>query len=49
MPWCTLFLSAAQTVRGPSYYRIGHAVRYRVADLDDWLAMHRVTTRDRAA
>ena len=44
------FLRKARRMgRGPAYYRIGHAVRYRLGDLDDWLAMRRVTTRDQAA
>lgn len=28
--------------RGPSYIRIGRAVRYLVPDLDKWLEMNRV-------
>jgi predicted DNA-binding transcriptional regulator AlpA len=27
---------------GPNYIRIGRAIRYLVADLDDWLEMQRV-------
>lgn len=32
--------------RGPAFVRIGRTVRYRIADLDAWLAGHRVTTRE---
>lgn len=28
---------------GPAYCRIGNRVRYRVADLDDWLQNRKVT------
>ncbi len=28
------------TGRGPRFAKIGRAVRYRVADLDDWVASH---------
>jgi hypothetical protein len=27
--------------RGPAYLKIGKAVRYRIADLDEWLDKHR--------
>jgi predicted DNA-binding transcriptional regulator AlpA len=30
------------TGAGPPYLRIGRAIRYRVADLDEWLDAHRV-------
>jgi hypothetical protein len=38
------FLRAARVGRcdGPAYVRVGRAVLYRRADLDDWLASHRV-------
>jgi len=32
--------------RGPAYIRHGRAVRYLVADLDQWLLAHRVETSD---
>ena len=32
--------------RGPAFLRIGRSIRYRIADLDAWMAAHRVTTRD---
>jgi predicted DNA-binding transcriptional regulator AlpA len=31
---------------GPAYIRVGRSIRYRVADLDAWVAAHRVDTRD---
>jgi hypothetical protein len=31
--------------RGPAYIRIGRTIRYRVADLDAFLAQHRVEPR----
>ena len=31
-----------QTGRGPAFVRVGRSVRYRVADLDAFLAAHRV-------
>ncbi len=31
---------------GPAYFKLGRRVRYAIADLDAWLAAHRV---DRAA
>jgi hypothetical protein len=34
--------------RGPAYFRIGRSVRYRLSDLDTWLSLRRVTTRDQA-
>jgi len=30
---------------GPAYIRVGRAVRYAVADLDQFLAAHRIETR----
>ena len=30
---------------GPSYYRIGRRIRYAAADLDEFLARGRVTTK----
>jgi predicted DNA-binding transcriptional regulator AlpA len=32
--------------RGPAFIRIGRSIRYRIADLDAWMAAHRVTTRE---
>lgn len=32
---------------GPAYIKSGRAIRYRVTDLDAWLAAHRVETRER--
>lgn len=32
--------------RGPAYLRIGRTIRYCIADLDQWLAAHRVQTRE---
>lgn len=32
--------------RGPAYIRIGRSVRYRLADLDAYLAAHRVEPRN---
>jgi hypothetical protein len=32
--------------RGPAYIRHGRSVRYLTRDLDDWLARHRVETRE---
>lgn len=41
------FLRQARALgRGPAYLKLGRAVRYRVADLDDWLDRHRVQTRE---
>ena len=34
--------------RGPAYIRFGRAIRYRIADLDTYLAAHRVETREAA-
>ena len=34
--------------RGPSYIRIGRTIRYRIADLDEWLAKHVVRTEESA-
>jgi predicted DNA-binding transcriptional regulator AlpA len=31
--------------RGPAFIRIGRSIRYRIQDLDQWLAAHRVSTR----
>jgi predicted DNA-binding transcriptional regulator AlpA len=31
--------------RGPSYIKIGRAIRYRIADLDEFLNAHRVEPR----
>lgn len=31
--------------RGPAYLRIGRAIRYRVSDLDAYLAAHRIEPR----
>ena len=31
---------------GPAYIRIGRTIRYRLSDLDAFLARHRVETRD---
>lgn len=28
--------------RGPAYIRYGRSIRYRIADLDAWVAAHRV-------
>ena len=39
---------ARRTGRGPAYVRVGRAIRYRVADLDTWLAHHVVKTRESA-
>ena len=33
---------------GPSYIRIGRAVRYSTTDLDEFLDKHRVITREQA-
>lgn len=38
--------SARAKGRGPAFIRIGRAIRYRIKDLDTWLAKHRVDTRD---
>jgi predicted DNA-binding transcriptional regulator AlpA len=40
---------ARMRAKGPAYCRIGRSIRYRVSDLDAWLAAHRVVTRDQAA
>jgi excisionase family DNA binding protein len=32
--------------RGPKYFKLGRKVRYRVADLDAWLAARVVTTSE---
>lgn len=32
--------------RGPAYIRHKSSVRYLQSDLDDWIAAHRVVTRD---
>lgn len=32
---------------GPAYLRIGRTIRYRIADLDAWLAAHRIDPSDR--
>lgn len=32
--------------RGPAYIRVGRSIRYRLVDLDAWLARHRVPTRE---
>lgn len=31
----------ANRTPGPSYFKIGRAVRYRISDLDAWLEQHR--------
>lgn len=44
------FLRQARVrAKGPAYFRIGRSVRYRVSDLDAWLSLRRVTTRDQTA
>jgi excisionase family DNA binding protein len=35
----------AYTGRGPAYYRVGKHSRYRMADLEQWLAEQRVEGR----
>lgn len=35
--------------RGPSYVRHGRSIRYLATDLDEWIAAHRVKTRDSRA
>ena len=46
----TAFLRQARMrAKGPAYFRIGRSIRYRVSDLDRWLAARRVVTRDQAA
>jgi hypothetical protein len=41
------FLRQARVrAKGPAYFRIGRSVRYRPSDLDAWLSVRRVTTRD---
>jgi predicted DNA-binding transcriptional regulator AlpA len=42
---CAYLRHARAHGRGPAYIRIGRAVRYRIADLDAYLAAHRVETR----
>ncbi|MGO9154110.1 helix-turn-helix domain-containing protein [Mycobacterium sp.] len=37
------------TGKGPRYSRIGNRVRYRIADLEAWLAEHTVTPEPAAA
>ena len=32
---------------GPSYYKIGRSVRYKIEDLDAWLQKHRVEEAQR--
>jgi hypothetical protein len=41
------YLRAARIGRceGPPFLRIGRSVRYRLVDLDAWLAAHRVDAR----
>lgn len=34
---------------GPPWYQLGRAIRYRVADLDDWLAQRRIDRRAQSA
>jgi len=34
--------------RGPAYLRLGRAIRYTIPDLDQYLAAHRVVTRETA-
>jgi predicted DNA-binding transcriptional regulator AlpA len=43
------FVNMRYQGKGPAYYKIGGAIRYAVADLDAWLAQHRVETLDTAA
>jgi hypothetical protein len=31
--------------KGPAFVRVGRSIRYRIQDLDTWLAAHRVETR----
>jgi hypothetical protein len=33
--------------RGPAYVRMGRAVRYALADLDEWLSERRIVPRNR--
>lgn len=40
--------NARRTGRGPAYIRADRAIRYRVKDLDAWLAAHVVKTRESA-
>jgi hypothetical protein len=35
--------------RGSAYLRIGRTIRYRIGDLDAWLAKHRVEPRESRA
>jgi predicted DNA-binding transcriptional regulator AlpA len=35
--------------RGPAYHKAGSWVRYRVSDLDAWVAQHRVATATESA
>jgi hypothetical protein len=35
--------------RGPAFLRIGRTIRYRVTDLDRWLAAHVIQTNDSRA
>jgi len=32
--------------RGPAYIQVGRSIRYRLNDLDSWLAAHEVRTRE---
>jgi hypothetical protein len=34
------------TGRGPAFFKLSRSVRYTLADLDNWLARHRVPTYD---
>jgi hypothetical protein len=36
------FRKARQFGRGPAFLRVGRTIRYRIPDLDSWLATHRV-------
>lgn len=40
--------NARRKGHGPAYIRCGRAIRYRVSDLDAWLAQHVVKTRESA-
>ncbi|MGE3843149.1 MAG: DNA-binding protein [Vicinamibacterales bacterium] len=36
----------AKTARsGPAFYKYGRAIRYAIADLDAWIAQHRIDAR----
>lgn len=41
--WSQSYLRKARRLgHGPAYLRVGRSIRYQLADLDAWLAAHRV-------